>query len=129
MHAHYFIDLPGVGQFELRRYTFGAHLDTMLYYRQLLRGTAEDTLPSELRQQFWVVAYLKSVIVKAPAGWSIEGLDIMAGEDQQLFELNSLIQAKEDSFRSPGKAGVAGSGEGPQQDAGLVVSGPLPPAA
>ena len=109
----FFVELPDVGVFRFGRRTFGDRIKIRAEYLKYVREYGEDDLDLTLNAA--IVSSHRVLCVEAPAGWEdLEHIDITStpdGEDK-IYQLYSLLKAKEDSFRAQADEGSEGAGSG-----------------
>lgn len=120
MADNYFVDIDGLGAFEVMRRTMLANNKIRSEFNRITEG--QESL-SEAFEQFCVVfSTLKALVVKAPTGWNLDNLDPDDDNSyQQMYSLYFKIVEKEKFFRGKDQGGQntsAGSGS----DDRVVVS-------
>lgn len=125
--THFVVQVPQVGTFECRRLTLGTQLDILAAVDQLSAGQPLDGMADWRASLLGLVAELRVLVAKAPAGWSLD-LDSPEVDFGQLRAVREAIRDKENSFRAVA-AGIEGPSEEPGEVAPVVVSKKVRPAA
>lgn len=96
--------VPGVGEFEARKRTFGDEAKVELATRQMLGGAklADD---DDLRWYCRVFCTLRVLLVTKPDGWDLDDLDPLDPDDiGSALSVFGGLRAAEDDFRKRARA-------------------------
>ena len=128
MSANFSVPVPGVGDFIFRRRTFRDNIKIQAEYEALTGGLEEPSDSLHLTASSW--AAVKTLMVEAPAGFSVDALDPDDEESyRRLVRVGVALFEKESSFRRP--ATQAGAQDGPAGSGvdGVRVPAPVQPPA
>ncbi len=124
MVNNYFIEVPGVGRFEIAPRRMGTHCEILAEYSSLTKGV--ETPTHYLQWYGSMVATLKVMIVSGPNGWDMDDMDPLDPETTEtLAKVFNALRAKEDSFRAKRKQPGTESGTGTGGDDTALVSAEL----
>lgn len=122
-----FVPVQGLGTFTFGRRTMADEIEIQVQYSQLIQGVQPTEWLSLLAT--WMSA-IKVLLVKAPAGWDIDALDPTEEETySQLFAVHTALVTKEGSFRLAKRLASKAGGPGAGEDAAVLVSAQVQPAA
>lgn len=97
--ATYTLTVPDIGTFEIRRRTFKVQMAVHAELNRLTEGAPLASLSDWFLDICGLVAELKTLVVKAPDGWSIDDLDPLDDGYDRLRAVHQAIRAREGTFR------------------------------